>query len=686
MSATKRASLARLFEPQSIAIIGASASPEKVGYQLVDALRSFPGAVYPINAKGGEVAGRKAFPSLRELPTPPDLTILGIPAASCPAALREAAELGVGGAVIVSGGFGESGASGAALQHELENICATTSLRLLGPNTSGYTRPGTGCHACFLPAVQEFRRGPLSIVAQSGGVNLTLSFLARRQGLGLRLAVGLGNSVDVDAADVIEYLGEDAETEIIGVHLEGVRAGRRLFDAVARASERKAVVVLPVGRAQVADFAESHTGNLMGAHALTVAALRQAGAIVVDTTEMLIDAAAAFVAGRIAPKADPGVGILTGQAGPGLIILDALRSAGVSVPPLSDATVAAIAKHLPPMTYLRNPIDTGRPSAAFADVLIEGSKDPAIDVLLTFALDEPAALDAAAVFARAKAQVKQPLVFATLGLEVSIESTVAKLNLQRIPTFQSPERAANAARALIEDSKARHRQAATSQRRPIRIDADPARDEAAAKALLERYGIRSPRSQVCRTRVDAMAAFGQLTAPIVAKVLDPAITHKTEHGGVHLNLRTREQLEVALQRLDAIPGEREQRAYLLEEMAPSGVDLILGARRDPSFGPTLLIGLGGTEAEALQDVSIRLAPLTALDAQQMLSELRGSALLDGWRGSPAVNRAAIVDAMLAVSDLIATQPALVELDINPLRCGPQGVLALDALMIWKDAR
>jgi acyl-CoA synthetase (NDP forming) len=685
MSVTKRASLARLFEPKSIAIIGASASPEKVGYQLVDALRSFPGTVYPINAKGGEVAGRKAFASLRELATPPDLAILGIPAAACPAALREAAQLGVGGAVIVSGGFGESGEGGAALQHELESVCATSGLRLLGPNTSGYTRPGTGCHACFLPAVQEFRQGSLSIVAQSGGVNLTLSFLARRQGLGLRLAVGLGNSVDVDAADVIEYLGEDDGTEIIGVHLEGVRAGRRLFDAIAHASERKPVVVLPVGRAHVADFAESHTGNLMGAHAVTVAALRQAGAVVVDTTEMLIDAAAAFVAGRVAPKADPGVGILTGQAGPGLIILDALRSAGVSVPPLSDTTVAAIGKHLPPMTYMRNPIDTGRPSPAFADVLIEGSKDPAIDVLLTFALDEPAALDAAAVFARAKKTVKQPLLFATLGLETSIQPTIEKLYRQHIPTFQSPERAANAARALIEDSKTRYRRTTSSRRDPVRIDAEPAREEATAKALLARYGIRSPRSQVCGTSAEAIAAFGQLTAPIVAKVLDPAIRHKTEHGGVHLNIRTREQLELALQRIDAIPGERAQRAYLLEEMAPSGVDLILGGRRDPSFGPTLLIGLGGTEAEALKDVSIRLAPLTALDAVQMLSELRGSALLDGWRGAPAVNRAAIVDAMLAVSDLIATQSTLEELDINPLRCGPQGVLALDALMIWKDA-
>lgn len=683
MTAAQRSGLARLLAPRSIAIVGASASPGKVGYQLVDALRQFDGAVFPLNPKASEVAGRRAYASLRDLPAVPDLVILGIPAAGCPEALREAAAVGVGGAVIVSGGFGESGDKGADLQWQLETICRDSGLRLLGPNTSGYTQPGSHCHACFLPTVQHFKPGPLGIVAQSGGVNLTLAFLARRQGLGLRLAVGLGNSVDVDAADVIGYLADDADTQIIAVHLEGVRQGRKLFEAVAAATARKPVVVLPVGRAQVADFAESHTGNLMGAHAVTAAALRQAGAIVVDTTEMLIDCAAAFVAGRIPAKADPGIGVLTGQAGPGLIILDALRSTNVSVPPLQDETVAAIAKHLPPMTYMRNPIDTGRPSPAFADVLIAGARDPAIDALVTFALDEPAALDPVAVFASAKTAVRQPLIFATLGLESSVDRTLAQLAESGIAAYQSPERAANAARALAQDAQAQFRRATPPP--PIRtsVAVAPARDEASAKALLASLGIGSPRSRACRTHPAARSTFEGLTKPIVVKVLDASITHKTEAGGVHLDIRSTGQLTAALQKIDAIAGDRRERGYLLEEMAPAGVDLILGARRDPSYGPTVLIGLGGIEAEALQDVSIRLAPLTAVDAHEMLDGLRGRALLDGWRGAPAVNRDALVAAILAVAELICSQPALQELDINPLRCGPNGALALDALMIWK---
>ncbi|MBB6093820.1 acetyltransferase [Povalibacter uvarum] len=685
MSAQNIAGLDRLFRPRSIAVVGASASESKVGYQLVDALRGFDGQVFPINPKATQIAGRQSYPQLSALPVVPDLVLLGVPANACVDALTEAARIGVGGAVIVGGGFAESGPDGAALQAQIERVCKGSSLRLLGPNTSGYTRPGTGCHACFLPTVQQFAAGPLSIVAQSGGVNLTLALLAHRQRLGIRLAVGLGNAVDVDAADVIEYLAHDPQTKMIGLHLEGVAEGRRLYDVLSHATTLKPVIVLPVGRAQVADFAQSHTGNLMGQHAVTVAALRQAGAIVVDATQSLVDAAVGFLGGRIAPKANPGVGIVTGQAGPGLIILDALRSAAVNVPTLAPATVAEISKHLPPLTYLQNPIDTGRPSPLFADVMVAASRDPAIDAIITFALDEPAAIDAVAVFERARKDIKQPLVFATLGLEGSVDVTQNKLQSRDIPALESPERGAVAVRALVDDAKAQYRRLITTRTVAAagRVIAR-ALDEASAKALLAEFGIRSPRSRSCRNEEEAVTAFDQLDKPVVVKVLDPRIAHKTEVGGVHLGVRTADQLSAALQKIDAIPGDISDRGYLIEEMASSGIDLILGARRDPSFGATVLLGLGGTEAEALKDVSIRLAPLDRVDVEEMLRELRGSALLDGWRGAPAVDRDAIIDAVVAVADLMEAAADLRELDINPLRCTSKGVQALDALMIWSD--
>jgi|HigsolmetaAR204D_1030405.scaffolds.fasta_scaffold00314_15 acyl-CoA synthetase (NDP forming) len=682
-AATPRGNLSRLFAPRTIAVVGASAAPEKVGYQLVDALRDFPGEVYPINPKVAEVAGRRAYASLADAPRAADLVLVAVPATATPDVLRQAAQAGAGAAMIVSGGFAEAGASGVALQAELAAICRETGLRLLGPNTSGYASPGGKCFASFVPSVRTFEPGSLGIVAQSGGVNLTLAFLAQQRKLGVSLAVGLGNAVDVNAADVIEYLADDERTNVIVLHLEGVPNGRRLYEVIAATTPRKPVVVLPVGRAQVGEFAQSHTGNLMGAHAITVAAMRQAGAIVVESTEEAIACAAAFAAGRIEAKAEPGIAVLTGQAGPGLIILDALRSRGVNVPQLSDETVGRIEKLLPPMTYLRNPIDTGRPSPVFADVMIEVARDPAIDAILTFALDEPAALDPCDVFTRARTQVKQPILFATLGESASIDKARRTLAGLQTPTFFSPEQAATAAWALAEDAKARDRRARAGAAAVAATSvAGIARDEAAAKQLLREHGIRSPASVVCRTHEEAARAFESLGKPIVVKVLDANIAHKTEVGGVHLNVSTLERLHAALAAIDAIPGDRQGRGYLLEEMAPRGVDLIVGAKRDASFGATVLVGLGGTEAEALNDVSIRLAPLTRLDAHEMLNELRGSALLDGWRGAPAVDREAIVDALLAVGALMAAQPALKELDINPLRAGPHGVLALDALMIW----
>jgi acetate---CoA ligase (ADP-forming) len=313
------------------------------------------------------------------------------------------------------------------------------------------------------------------------------------------------------------------------------------------------------------------------------------------------------------------------------------------------------------------------------------ASDPAIDVLLTFALEEPSALDPLSVFERAQRVVKQPMIFATLGEDLSIEATRTRLESLHIPVMLSPERAAVAVRALVEDAKARYRHGVRTSMPAVSVGSfTPAYDEASAKELLAKFGIATPRSEAAHTHVDALGAWERLAKPIVVKVLDPTIAHKTEVGGVHLHVRTQEQLRAALEKIDAIPGSGADRRYLMEEMAPAGVDLIVGARRDPSFGPTVLVGLGGTEAEALRDVSVRCAPLSDADIDEMLGELRGRALLDGWRGAAAIDRKALVRALRAAAALVVSQPALRELDINPLRCTAQGALALDALMIWDE--
>jgi acetyltransferase len=411
-----------------------------------------------------------------------------------------------------------------------------------------------------------------------------------------------------------------------------------------------------------------------------VAALRQSGVVVVDTTDEAADAVVALARQRIAPKPDPGIGVLTGQAGPGLLIVDRLKAAGVSVPELASENVQRIESLLPPLTFVRNPVDTGRPSPAFPAVLRAIADDPGIDAVAVFALHEPAALDPVAVLGPGAGK---PLLFATTGLPESIAPTLAALTQAGIPAFGSPERLATAARALAEDARlawrVRRGAVATPIATPQGVPEAPF-DEAKAKALVTAYGIPVPDGVACSTRAEAPAAFAALRKPVVAKILAAEVAHKTEAGGVKVGIDSPTALERALAALDAIPLSGPRR-YLIEEMAPVGTELIAGAVRDPSFGPVVLVGLGGTAAEALQDTAVRLAPLSEEDALGMLDELRGRRLLDGWRGAPPVDRGAIARAIVALGRILIEHPTLAEIEINPLRATAGGVLALDALVI-----
>lgn len=675
--------LSRLFSPRSIAVVGASAAFEKAGSQLVHALRGFPGALYPINPSAAEIQGFKAYPSLADLPQPPDLVALAVPGPATPAVMAEAVAAGAGGALIISGGFAESGPAGADLQARVVEVARAGGVRLLGPNTSGFFRPLERCFATFAPGTETIPAGRVAVVAQSGGVNLTLAFLLARAGLGVSLAVGLGNAPDVDAADLLDYLAGDPGTAVIGLHLEGVPRGLRLFEAIRRASVVKPVVALTVGRSDSVEFAQSHTGALLGGFALKLAALRQAGAVVVETTDALVDACAALSRGRLAPKMRPAVALVTAQAGTGLLVTDNLRAAGVDMPQLSAVTQERIAQLLPPITYIKNPVDTGRPGPSFPEVLAAVAAEPEIDLVCVCALNEPQVLDPPKVLAEAAAAAAKPILYAGQGAAAAFDVLRAQMGEAGLAAYDSPDRMVCGALALVADAQARWRAQRPVLRAPPAAAAlvlDGRLDEDRAKQLLESAGVTCPARIVCADRAAARAAFETLGIPVVVKVLDAGIPHKTEVGGVHVGVRTIEALEAALDRIDAIPGAAA-RVYLLEAMAPPGLELIVGGVRDSSFGPVVLVGLGGVLAEALQDVSRRLAPITAEEAEDMLDELAGCALLQGWRGAPPVDRTAVVGALLAVSDLLVAHPDLAEVEINPFRAYADGGLALDALVI-----
>lgn len=681
----QKSRLERLFRPKSIAIVGASASPEKAGYMAVKLLDSFTGDIYPVNPSEKEILGHRVYPSLSEIGQPVDLVILAVPATACPGLLREAVEIEAGAALILGGGFAESGDDGKQIQDEMAEICRESGIRLLGPNTGGFADPINKLVASFSVSFKKLQPGTISIISQSGGISLILACMLENDGVGISLTAGLGNSVDIDGADLIEYLADDENTNVIALYMEGLRDGRRLFEAVKKATVNKPVIALTIGRSDIGEFAKSHTGNLMGSYQLKTSALKQAGAVVVDNSNDLVDAACAFSLMRLGPKADPGIGLLVGQAGAGLLMLDQLKLAGANIPELSEDCITRISEHMPPMHYISNPVDIGRRNQnEFTNILHILCEDDSLDAILIYGLYEPTALDPVKVFEELDFKIHKPVIYGTAGETTDMQMTCRQLAEKGIAPFKSPERSARAALALVEDAKLQYRKSLYSDKdiKPVTISALPqgALDEAAAKKLLQEINIPVPQSLVCTDHEEALDALSKLNKPIAAKVLNAEIMHKTEVGGVHLNIYNEQQLEQALNSIDKIKFEG-QLVYLLEEMAAPGLDLLVGGVRDPVFGPTVLLGMGGTMAEALKDVSMRLAPLYPADVEEMINELNASILFNGWRGSPPINRQAVIDTILAVSGLLTGNDQISELDINPLRATDKGVLALDALIV-----
>jgi acetyltransferase len=679
-SALRDATLAALFAPRGIAVVGASGNPGKLGASLARSLRGFAergGHLALVNSRDATMYGGVAAAAAAG---PVDLAMICVPAPACPRVIAEAAEAGVRAAVICGGGFAEAGADGAALQHELAALAARTGIRILGPNTSGFFVPAAGLTASFVPGAGSVPAGRIAVVAASGGVNHAVAFLLAEAGHGVSLAVGLGNGVDVTAPDVLDHLADDPRTTAVALHVESVADGPRLVASVRALTAHKPVVALVVGRHDVAAFAASHTGALATSWRTTRAALAHAGAVLADDERELVDAVGALAVTRVRLGRRSGVGVVTAQAGPGLLLLDELRGRSAEVPELTEDTQVALAVLLPPLTFQRNPVDTGRPGPEFGRVFATVAADPGVEVIAGYALHEPEAVD----LVRAMRETHEsgvPIVLGVGGTGPEAAGVRRSLLAAGIAVATDPRGVAAATAALLAQARTRYQDDHERAARPrAHLDTGPY-DENAAKNVLTRLGIATPARRACADRVDAHAALAELGGPVAVKLLDSAVLHKTEAGGVHLGIRTAADLDAALDALEAIGATR----YLVESMAAQGVDLVVGARRDPVFGPIVLLGLGGTTAEALADVGVRLAPLPQSEAATMPGELAGRALLNGWRGGPVLDNAELGRVIAMVGDVLVDNPHLAEIEINPLRVTTGGLVALDALLIVQEA-
>ena len=662
-----------LFAPRGVGIIGASREQHKLGAVMARSMHAYGAGPLLVNARPEARCHLSMQDAVSATGLEVDLAVVCVPAAACAEAVTDAAHAGVRAVLVCSGGFAETGPDGALHQRALLDAARKHGVRVLGPNTSGFIVPRIGLTASFVAAAAELPEGSVAVVAASGGVNHALAFDIANAGNGISLAVGVGGGVDIAAAELLEYLADDEATTVIALHLESVPDGQALLSAVRNTSAMKPIVVLVVGRSDVGDFAQSHTGALATSWRTTRALLRQAGAVVVDDERELVDAVTALSRVRLGPSADPGVGVVTAQAGPGLLLVDALRSSRVRVPELGDGTQRVLSGYLPPMTFQRNPVDTGRPGDTFHDVVTAVAADNAIDMVATYALLEPDALDLASTFIDLPAHA----IVATGGPADQVAEVRSHLHKLGTPLLGGPTAAANAVRALVTDARARADVPGTPTRLPAIDLPGGALHEAAAKDLLDTLGIATPARRVCADQDAAHRALAQLGGAVAVKLLDASVLHKSDVGGVQLGVRTVRELDRALAEIGAGP-------YLVEAMAEPGVDVIVGARRDPVFGPIVLLGLGGTAAEVLADVAVRAVPLSAHAGAAMVDDLDGRALLAGYRGAPAVDELQLGEVIAKIGALLAAVPELAEIEINPLRVTAGGLVALDAVVLRED--
>ncbi len=697
-SAPATRDLAPLLRPRSVAVVGATPDPNRIGGRPFAFLRrfGFPGPVHPVNPRHREIDGVRCYARVRDIPEPPDMAVIAIPAAGVLDAVRDCQAAGVPALTVYTSGFRETGAAGRALEAELTALAESRGTLVCGPNCQGVANLLDRMQANFSSALAQpgLEAGPVGFVSQSGLFTGILPAEFQRRGIGLGYLVSTGNESVVDFADVLAFMARDDRVRVVGGYLEGVRDGRKLAAAAQVARERgKPVVLLKVGRtAESAAAAASHTGALAGAYDVYRAALAQWGILEVDTIDELFDALEAFAVGTGTARGDR-IGVLTNSGGLGVFGADRARAAGMRMAELAPETVAAIEERLFDFASAANPVDFTlqglTDAAAVGSHLAHIARDPNVDATLAFFGVQKLNVDALIDEIDAANRLNdKPLI---VGWMLGDEGAPPRLRERGVPCMRDPAAAVAAARALVAHAAMRRRPEEPRAPRPL-----PAATAAAAAAppgalsewrsreIVAAAGIPVAAGALAADVDAAVAAAESIGWPVVLKVDSADIAHKTEAGGVAAGVRGADGLRAAWDRVMRSVRERAPGAAVsgcgVYAMAGEGIDLIAGMRRDPAFGPVVLVGMGGVFAETLADTALGLPPLAPRDARAMVESLRGYPLLAGARGAAPADLDAVADALLALSDLALACPDVAELDVNPLRATPGGVAALDALV------
>jgi len=685
-----------LLNPKSIAIIGASPQEGKAGNFIVMQLLGGNFRIFPVNSRGGTVFGLPIYHSVLDVPEVPDLAVLALPAEATVGATVECAKRGVGAVIVVAGGFGEVGEAGRALERELKAAITGTRTRILGPNTLGVLVPRLRLDTIFLPIARLRRPSPgsVALISQSGSAVMGGMDIAAFYGASLAAFAGLGNRLDIDENELIEHFANDPHCKAIGLYLESFADTRRFVEVCREVVPRKPLVLLRAGRSSAgARAVQLHTGSLAGSDRVTDGVLRQLGVVRVYDEEELLDKAQALAFSR--PLAGRRMVVLTGGGGMGIVTADYIeaRDKGIAstLATLDPKTESRLAKVALPFASVRNPIDlTASVTNEMFDAALEILQDdPGVDVILCCFGYHPPGIDEhlTEILRHWAKNGKKPLIAAPIGSETAIQG-IRDLEAAEVPAYPSIWRAVRAVdvlarrgeflRSLELSKKVSFAQDGDTPQyvRQLQPGVPLAEDE--VKRALREYGIATPDSVVL-PKGDLPSDLS-LPFPVVVKVRSAAVLHKTELKGVMLNIRGKRALQKAVREMQSrFPGED----LLVERMERSGVEIIVGLVEDPTFGLSIMCGLGGILAELYQDVSFRRVPIDYRDAEEMLRELKAHPIFEGFRGIKA-SRAAVIDLLLRVSGLGQNLAGLIDqMDLNPVIVHEDGAVVVDAKLIWK---
>ncbi len=695
--------LETFFEPKSVAVIGASRDPEKLGYAVVKNLIEGGyvkiGKVYPINPKGGEVLGLPAYPSVLDVEDPIDLAVIVIPYKFVPGAMKECGEKGIPSVVVITAGFREAGKEGLERERELMQIAKQYGIRVIGPNCLGVIDTFTPLNASFAAGTPP--KGPINFMSQSGALGTAVLDWSLAGELGFSKFVSLGNKADVSEIDLLQMWADDPNANVIMAYIEGVPSGREFIDTARLASKKKPIVAVKSGVTQAGSRAvSSHTGSLAGSEQAYAAAFKQAGIIRAHTMEQLFDFARAFAYQPLL-KGDR-IAIITNAGGPGILATDAIERSGLKIARFDNETIKKLESYLPDAASAANPVDVLGDAAGdrYEYAIDVVSQDPNVDGILVVLT--PQALTDIVGTAEAVAnlceRVDIPVLAVFMG-EKEVQKGIDVLTERGVPNYPFPERAVAALRAMADYRIARDeplpeyeeidvdREAVKQVFEKVRSEGRVSIGDFEARAILEAYGFKIPQTELASTPEEAVEIAGRIGYPVVLKIASPDILHKTDVGGVRVGLQNaqdvRDAFELMVYRAERyVPGARIW-GCTVQEMTPQGHEILVGMNRDPQFGPLVTFALGGIYVEILKDATFRIAPFSRREAWQMLDEIRAHALLDGVRGRPPVDKEAIVDTLMRVGQLVTDFPEIVELDINPLMVFEkgQGAVAIDMRLV-----